>query len=109
MKTYCFALDLRDDESLINEYDAWHRAVWPEVLASIRDAGIEELEIYRVSNRLFMIMKTGEQFSFETKEAMDEANPKVQEWEALMWNYQQAIPNAKPGEKWMLMTRIFAL
>jgi L-rhamnose mutarotase len=54
-------------------------------------------------------MKTGEQFSFETKEAMDEANPKVQEWEALMWNYQQAIPNAKPGEKWMLMTRIFAL
>jgi L-rhamnose mutarotase len=54
-------------------------------------------------------MKTGEQFSFETKEAKDEANPKVQEWEALMWNYQQALPKSKPGEKWMLMTRIFSL
>jgi L-rhamnose mutarotase len=109
MKSYCFALDLKDDEDLIKEYDAWHTAVWPEILQSIRDAGIEELEIYRFSNRLFMIMKANEQFSFERKEAMDAANPKVQEWEALMWKYQQALPKAKPGEKWMLMDRIFAL
>jgi L-rhamnose mutarotase len=31
----------------------------------------------------------------------------VQEWEALMWKYQQALPKVKPGEKWMLMDRIF--
>ncbi len=109
MKSYCFALDLEDDEELIKEYDAWHKAVWPEILQSIRDAGIEELEIYRVYNRLFMIMKANEQFSFERKEAMDTANLKVQEWEALMWKCQRALPGAKPGEKWLLMDKIFSL
>ena len=67
------------------------------------------MEIYRVSNRLFMIMETDENFSFEKKDEMDNANPKVQEWERLMWQYQQALPGAKPGEKWMLMNKIFDL
>jgi len=26
-----------------------------------------------------------------------------------MWTYQRALPWAKPGEKWVLMTRIYAL
>ena len=43
------------------------------------------------------------------KGRMDQANPKVQEWAALMWKYQQALPFAKPGEKWMLMERVFEL
>jgi len=33
----------------------------------------------------------------------------VQEWEKLMWKYQQALPKAKPGEKWVLMNKIFEL
>ena len=40
---------------------------------------------------------------------MDEANPAVQEWETLMWKYQQAIPWAAAGEKWILMDKIFEL
>jgi len=40
---------------------------------------------------------------------MDAANPKVQEWETLMWNYHQALPLAKPGEKWLLIDKIFDL
>ncbi|MEQ8812616.1 MAG: L-rhamnose mutarotase, partial [Imperialibacter sp.] len=39
----------------------------------------------------------------------DANNPKVQEWEKLMWKYQQALPAAKPGEKWLLMDKIFSL
>lgn len=106
---YCLALDLKDDEKLIHEYEQYHQEVWPEIVASIKDAGITELEIYRVANRLFMIMETNESFSFENKNAMDNANPKVQEWEELMWKYQQALPVAKPGEKWVLMKKIFDL
>jgi len=34
---------------------------------------------------------------------------RVQEWEDLMWRYQQALPMAAPGKKWMLMDRIFSL
>lgn len=106
---YCLALDLKNDEKLIKEYDRYHQNVWPEIIDSIIDSGIKELEIYRVSNRLFMIMLTDENFSFDKKAALDHANPKVEEWEELMWKYQQALPVAQPGEKWILMHKIFDL
>ncbi len=109
MKRYCLALDLKDDPKLIKEYEKYHQKVWPEVLKSLTDAGIVDMEIYRVGNRMFMIMETDDNFSFEKKSKMDAANAKVQEWEVLMWDYQQALPLAKPGEKWMLMERVFKL
>lgn len=40
---------------------------------------------------------------------MDLANSKVQEWESLMWKYQQKLPFAKEGEKWILMDTIYQL
>ncbi len=103
------ALDLVDDPQLIKEYEDYHREVWPEIKRSILDAGILQMEIYRFENRLFMNMEVGEDFSFEKKSAMDAANEKVQEWEQLMWKYQSAIPGANPGEKWVMMTKIFEL
>lgn len=108
-KKYCLALDLKPDEALIAEYERAHQAVWPEVLDSIRAAGIVGLEIYRIENRLFMVMETTEHFSFAQKAAMDSANPKVQAWEEWMWTFQQALPTAKTGEKWLLMEKIFEL
>ena len=109
MKKYCLAVDLKEDETLIKEYEDHHKKVWPPILQSITEAGIEQMEIYRIGNRLFMIMVTNEQFNFEQKAKTDASYDKVQEWEALMWNYQQAIPGSKPGEKWRLMEKIFDL
>lgn len=109
MKRYALALDLVDDLKLIAEYEAYHLAVWPEIRASIIAAGIENMVIYRFGNRLFMTMDVEDTFSFEMKNEMDAANPKVQEWETLMWKYQRAVPGAKPGEKWVLMDKIFEL
>jgi L-rhamnose mutarotase len=106
---HCFALDLKDDEQLIAEYEQHHRKVWPQIIDSIKSAGVEQLEIYRAENRLFMIMETNETFSFDRKKQMDDSNEVVQKWEDLMWNYQQALPKAKPGEKWVLMNKIFEL
>lgn len=109
MNRHCLALDLVDDPQLIAEYEDYHRNVWPEIKKSITDSGIQNMEIYRAGNRLFMIMEVNDTFSFDRKGAMDAANPKVQEWEQLMWKYQQALPVAKPGEKWILMDKIFSL
>ncbi|MGV3586204.1 MAG: L-rhamnose mutarotase [Adhaeribacter sp.] len=111
MKKYCFALDLKDDPALIAEYEYWHKSenAWPENLQHIREAGITGMEIYRTGNRLFMIMETEDSFSFERKSAMDAANAKVQDWENLMATFQQPLAWAKPGEKWVLMGKIFAL
>jgi len=111
MKRYCLALDLKDDPQLIAEYEYWHRAEngWPEIRKSILDAGILEMEIYRTGNRLMMIMETSEQYDAAAKAASDAANPKVQEWEGLMWTLQQPLPWAKEGEKWVMMEQIFQL
>jgi L-rhamnose mutarotase len=108
-KRYCLTLDMIPDDQLIAEYEEMHRKVWPEIIESITSAGIENMEIYRTGNRLFMIMEVNDTFSFDRKSAMDAGNEKVQEWEALMWKYQQAIPGAKPGEKWIMMDKIFEL
>ncbi len=109
LKRYGLALDLVDDKNSIATYLDYHKKVWPEILESIRESGIQQMEIYRIGNRLFMVMEVDESFSFEKKQQADVNNPKVQEWEKLMWNYQQAIPTAKPGEKWVLMDKIFDL
>jgi len=109
MNRYCLTLDLIDDQELISEYENYHQQIWPEVRDSIVDSGIIAMQIYRFSNRLFMIMDVNDTFSFEAKSAADAVNVKVQEWETLMWKYQQAVPGAKPGEKWVLMNKIFDL
>ncbi len=106
---YCLACDLIDDPKLMAEYKDYHKQVWPEIIKSIKDAGITLLDIYCVGNRMFMIIEADENFSFDKKAAMDGDNAKVQEWETLMWKFQQALPWAKPGEKWMLMEKLFEL
>jgi L-rhamnose mutarotase len=111
MTRHCFALDLVDDPALIAEYEHWHKSEnsWPEIKKSILDAGITQMEIYRIGNRLFMIMETDESYDSERKNNMDKLNPKVQEWESLMWKFQQPLPWAKEGEKWIKMDNIFKL
>ncbi len=109
MNRYCLALDLKDDPQLIAEYEKYHEAIWPEIHKSIVGSGITHMEIWRCFNRMFMIMETNDSFSFDKKGAMDAGNATVQEWENLMWKYQQAIPGSKPGEKWVLMNKIFEL
>lgn len=109
MKRYSLTVDLKDDTALITEYEAYHKQIWPEIRESIVSAGITDMQIFRLGNRLFMIMETEDDFSFDRKAAMDASNPKVQEWEQLMWKFQQPLPGSKPGEKWVLMKEIFSL
>jgi L-rhamnose mutarotase len=105
----CMALDLKDDPQLIAEYEQFHKNVWPEIKKSIEDAGIENMDIYRTGNRLFMIMEVNDSFDPQAKSQMDRENPLVQRWESLMDQYQQRLPWAGKDEKWVLMTRIFGL
>lgn len=109
MKRYCFALDLIDDEKLIKEYEEHHKKVWPEIVNSIKESGILNMEIHRIGNRMFMIMEVDDGFSFEKKASIDAKYPENEAWEELMWNYQQALPMAKHGEKWLLMKKVFQL
>ncbi|HMD38357.1 MAG TPA: L-rhamnose mutarotase [Candidatus Acidoferrum sp.] len=108
-KRYSLTLDLKDDAVLIAEYRRYHEKIWPEITRSIKDAGIEGMEIYLLGTRMFMVMEVNEKFSFGAKAKADGENPKVREWEELMWKFQKPLPNAGPREKWMLMEKIFEL
>ncbi|MBZ5655439.1 MAG: L-rhamnose mutarotase [Acidobacteriia bacterium] len=108
-RRFCLTLDLKDDPTLIADYKRHHEKIWPEITRSIRDSGIMDMEIYLLGTRMFMVLEVNQNFSFEAKAAADRLSPKVQQWEDLMWRFQQPLPQAAQGEKWMLMERIFKL
>ena len=109
IQKYYLALDLKENPELVNEYKVYHKKVWPEIITSIKDSGILNMNIFCLGNRLFMVIEANDDFSFEKKSEMDATNPKVVEWEELMLQFQQPLPWAKEGEKWMLMENIFEL
>ena len=105
----CLTLDLKDDPKLIAEYKRYHEKIWPEITRSIKDSGIEDMEIYLLGTRMFMIMEVNESFSLAAKAKADQLNPRVQEWERLMGTFQKSLAQARPGEKWLVMERVFKL
>ena len=110
-KRFCFSCDLKNEPDLIAAYKEYHASgkVWPEITKSILDAGIIDMEIYLTGNRMFMIMEVDDSFDGILKAEADVNNPKVQEWEKLMWKFQQQLPWAKGDEKWIEMEKIFKL
>lgn len=108
-KTFALALDLKEDAALVAEYERYHKSIPDAIRESLIAAGILRMEIYRWQSRLFMVMVTTDEFSFENKANLDKNNRDVQAWEELMWRFQQPLPGTRPGEKWQLMSRIFEL
>lgn len=108
-RRFCLTLDLKDDPALIAEYRKYHEKIWPEITESIKNSGVVDMEIYLLGTRMFMIMEVNESFSFEKKAMADQSDPKVQAWEQLMWKFQQPLAQAKAGEKWLRLERIYKL
>ena len=104
------ALDLKDDPALIAEYEVYHRDIWPEVREHLKAHGVTAMEIHRLGTRMVMLMETDD--ARHDPEAMALAtrdNPKIRQWEELMWKFQAPTPWTPEGEKWTAMTRIFCL
>ena len=89
MKTFCLALDLKDNPELISEYKRYHQPdlIWLEIVESIKSQGILSEEIFLLGNRMIMILRTDDHFTFEAKEATNSGNPVMQEWGRLMWKF----------------------
>jgi L-rhamnose mutarotase len=109
MSRHYYALDLRDDAEAIVQYERWHQPgkVWPEIIASIRASGVEDMEIFRTGNRLVMVVQMAD--GHHASREASEPDASTREWEALMDQYQQRLPWAEPGQKWVPMQRIFSL
>ena len=107
---YALALDLVDDAGKIAAYEKAHETIWPEVRDHLRAHGVEDMEIYRLGTRLFMVMEVDPAaYSADTMAAAAKANPVIEKWETLMWTYQVPTPWTPAGEKWVPMARIFSL
>jgi L-rhamnose mutarotase len=109
MHKFILILDLVDEEASIKQYESYHEQIPSEIEESIRSSGIQNMEIYRYSNRLVMEITAENHFSFDAKAQADAINESVQAWETLMNQFQQRIPGSKPHEKWVLTNRIFSL
>ena len=104
----CFMLDLVDDATLIAEYEARHApgAAPSPVIDDIVATGFVDMEIWRTGNHCVMIAEVADDFP---RARGADAQKIVDRWEAKMGRYQQPLAHAAPGEKWVGMTRIFAL
>ncbi len=111
MKRFCLALDLKDDEHLIAEYERYHQSdvIWPEIIAGIKQCNVLEMEIYRNGNRLMMILETNDTFDLAKDFALMATLPRQKEWAELMLTFQQRLPFAGEGEHWALVKQIFHL
>lgn len=110
MKRHVLAIDLKPDVHLIDEYDRAHLEVYPEVLQNLRDCGVVNMSIYRVENRLTMIMDADDTFSFDLKHEKDKGNKRLSEWESMMSKLQIPIEGTSVKyHTWAPMKEVFTL
>ena len=110
MTRHVLAVDLKDDPGVVEAYEAHHRRVWPEVLRSLRRAGIADMQIYRLGRRLVMVVDMAPGRDFRRAFAQHVASdPRVAEWEALMKSMQEPAQGSAAGEWWAVMQPVFDL
>jgi len=110
MSRHVLTVDLRDDPAAIAAYREYHRRVWPEVLDSLRRAGVHSMDIRLQGRRLVMILELNDGLDVRRVFAAHaDSHPRVQEWERLMASLQERPPDAPPGEWWAVMEPIFRL
>ncbi|HYU17354.1 MAG TPA: L-rhamnose mutarotase [Chloroflexota bacterium] len=107
MKSYGLTLCLQDDPEKIERYVAYHRAVWPSVIARLREVGIHEMKIFLRGTRMFMYVETDDDFEPRRDFARINEDPKSAEWNALMATLQARAPEATSDEWWALMELVF--
>ncbi len=109
MKTFGLTLCLRDDPATIAEYKRQHQAVWPGVLARLREVGVREMKIFLLGTRMFMYLETDDTFDPARDFARINDDPTSREWNDLMAGLQQRAPEAPPDQWWAPMELVFSM
>jgi len=106
MKRYGMILRLKP--GAIDAYKEYHRAVWPEVLQKITECNIRNYSIYLKDDLLFSYWEYyGADFQADMGKMA--ADPKTQDWWAIMTPLQDPIASRKQGEWWAEMEEVFHL
>ena len=82
--------------------------MWPEVLRTIQECNIRNYSIYFKDDILFSYFEY-HGTDMESDWQKMAADPKTQEWWAVMKPMQEPIPTRKEGEWWATMEEVFHL
>lgn len=102
-------VNLVNDSSLIRQYEEYHKAPWPEIAAANKAADIKEVQIFRLQNRLVMVLTVPENWNAEEAgKKYSSSSPRVKEWGELMSRFQVTPPEAPAGkEGWVEMKQVY--
>ena len=104
MKRYGQVIRLKP--GVLEEYKRYHAAAWPEILDMIRQCNIRNYSIYHKDGTLFAYFEyTGADFDADM--AKMAADPKTQEWWAIMMPMQDPAPMRAEDEWWATMEEVF--
>lgn len=86
---------------------AHQREQWPEVAAGFCHADFRQVLVFRNGRQLMLVISIpkGEDLD-ELNPRTTENNPRVDDWNALMSQYQEGIPGTQPGETWVVLQPI---
>lgn len=97
-------ISLREDA--IEQYEEYHRKVWPGVLAAISAAGIRNYSIYRFGTLLFSYSEyVGD--DYERDLAAVDLVPECIRWNELMSTLQVPVDEEHSG--WLALPEVFHL
>jgi L-rhamnose mutarotase len=89
-------------------YREYHSAVWPEVVAMIRDCNIRNYSIYFKGDTLFSYFEYNGN-DLKADWAKMAAHAKTQEWWAIIEPLQDPVADRQEGEWWATMEEVFHL
>jgi L-rhamnose mutarotase len=104
LKRYAFMLKLQPGAA--PSYEEAHRAVWPEMLALLKKAGISEYSIYRRDELLILALRAKD---FEATWQQIENDPVNLRWQAAMEPYFAPVEGIRSGERFAMLEEVFYL
>lgn len=106
MKRFGQVIGIRPEH--LERYKKYHAAVWPEILDMIKKCNMQNYTIFYKDNHLYAYFEyTGEDFAADM--ALMAADPKTQEWWAIMEPMQDPVSTRGSGEWWANMEEVFHL
>jgi L-rhamnose mutarotase len=104
MPRYAFHLRVKADK--VKDYEDAHRAVWPDLLQVIKDAGVHEYSIFRRDRDLFFYLHADD---FERAWSEIEKSEINTRWQKEMEPLFDTPPSTLPGERFPMMGEVFFL
>jgi L-rhamnose mutarotase len=89
------------------EYDKAHAAVWPDMLALLKRAGISDYSIFRRDEVIFLCMHIDGDFDAVWDKI--DPDPVNIRWQQAMSAYFLPTQDTRPGERFPMMEEVFYL